>query len=44
MTCLDGCPSLLEWVEYLLTPTMETHDQKKDRQQQLREKTIKVTI
>ena len=41
MSCLDVCPSLLEWAEYLLTPAMETRDQEKDRQQKLGEKPMK---
>ena len=35
------CPSLLQWAEYLLTPSMETDKQKKERLHKLREKPMK---
>ena len=41
MSSPDVCPSLLKWAEYLLTPAIETQDQKKDRQQKFGEKTMK---
>jgi hypothetical protein len=34
------CPSLLQWVEYLLTPAMETDAQKKERLHKLGEKPL----
>jgi hypothetical protein len=35
------CPSLLQWAEYLLTPAMETDEQKKERLHKLGEKPMK---
>ena len=35
------CPSLLQWAEYLLTPSMETDKQKKERLHKLWEKPMK---
>jgi hypothetical protein len=34
----DVCPSLLQWVEYLLTPAIETENKKIERLQKLGEK------
>ncbi len=35
------CPSLLRWAEYLLSPAMETDEQKKERLHKLGEKPMK---